>query len=351
MTAIDAELVSVPDTLDIEYDWDEDRGRTLLRTSRFGAGEIVVRYTAAYLQDPGGFMRVWVSDDEGRDSLLFSDRISDTGLERRLDRIDRDDPPFTTTYQMPTDRGEIISQYEDGVYDRVGPGPVDMEIEFGSYTFDATTRIPLPGGAKVRENVSIEDVSLDRQGKTVTPTLTVSNPADHGVSLPIRAEGDVGGVDVYSSDLTIDNISGSMDVFGSRTSTVELPAFDVGDRIYPSNTLTYSIAPQGWASGWVGSESATTTVPDISTSDVSITDCAIAPQQVTVPEEVTLTATVSNPTPGRVDADVRFVLAGEETFTKQPVGGDSQRTFETTYATSEPGEATGEVFLDDVVPL
>ena len=327
------------------------------------------RTTVEFEADPdGGF----VSSDNFRLSLLdprtgntetvFSDNTPRwLGTSVRGSFYPEDRPVGTRwsrSFRHEQDSSRIVSQYRDGNYDGLTPGVVGHRVEMSGKFGGLEARTDIPettffdvSGAPVRENVSIIDIDLTVDGRRVEPEATFRNPANHGVDLPIAVSAELAGETIHTAEATASGLTGSTRRGGFEDRTRSLPSFTIPSRTFTDNTLTYTITPTEWADGWVNPRDTTVEVGDISVEDVSITDCAIAPQQVTVPEEVTLTATVSNPTPGRVDADVRFVLAGEETFTKQPVGGDSERAFETTYATSEPGEATGEVFLDDVVPL
>lgn len=345
------EITSAPGRLNVGYQADDDRGRVLLRLL---SGDVTIRIRTDYNSQPSRAdyedVTVRIVDQSGNSELVYREDMPDTSIREWLTQRgwfrtnDVKERSFSIDFE-----DSVLSQYRDGTYSNLKPGPATIRVKVSNKPpMETSTTIPLDPNADVRENLSISSPTTRRNGQSVTATADFTNPADHGVTLPFSTSLTVGG-DVVDSETASATVAGTLG--RGETTRVTLPELTLPPRTYDAAEAVYTLTPTGWADPWIDSVSTVVDISPLSTDAVEITDCAIAPQRVTVPEEVTLTATVTNPTPGRVDADVRFVLAGEETFTKQPVGGDSQRTFETTYATSEPGEATGEVFLDDVVPL
>lgn len=262
---------------------------------------------------------------------------------------------WTRSFSHEQDSSRIVSQYRNGNYDGISPGVLGHRVSMSGWYESSSTDIPEttffdPSGAPVRENVSIIDVDLFVDGRRVEPQATFRNPANHGVQLPLEVTADIDGETIHTEQTTASSLTGSATRGGSEDRTRELPTFSIPNRTFTDNTLTYTVTPTGWADGWVDPRSTTTSLSGVSVDSVSITDCSISPQQVTVPEEATLTATVSNPTPGQVDTVLRFVLADAEDTTTGRVSGDGSRTFDAVFETTEPGTATGEVFLDDVTP-
>ena len=324
--------------------------------------------TVEFEADPsGGF----VSSDNFRLSLLDprtgkTETVYSDNTPRWLGTSVRgsfypDDRPvgtrWTRSFRHEQDSSRIVSQYRDGSYSGLTPGVighrVQMSGKFGG--LEARTDIPEttffdPSGAPVRENVSIIDVDLSADGRRVEPQATFRNPANHGVQLPLQVTAEIGGETIHTEQTTASSLTGSIRRGGFEDRTRSLPTFSIPNRTFTDSTLTYTITPTEWADGWVDPRSTTMSLSGVSVDSVSITDCSISPQEVTVSEEATLTATVSNPTPGRVDTTLRFVLADAEDTTTGEVSGDGSRTFEAVFQTTEPGTATGEVFLDDVTP-
>lgn len=342
--AFEMEIVDTPTTLPLEWDYDFDRGRTLLKvpTARQGVPRVEFQATLSGTGIPNSsqIIDVELIDPSGESSNVFYGDVRETELERLIDRFYEPDAPDTVTgtVEVGFDPDDIVGQYERGNYSELSPGPLTLSVSilgsfgrgtrFGPAT--APTRLDVPSGAKVRENTTIDRVDLSVSGTTVDPKAEITAQADHGVDLPLRVVGLVGDEQVVAQDV-------ETTVTGEATTRVNLPDFELDGIPYQDNRLTYRVMPREWAEGWVNVAETARNVANISVNDVSITGCRVTPEQVVAGGRVTVRSSVSNPLPVAVGVEGRIDFADARSTFDRQIGGGEVASVTETFRPSDPG--------------
>lgn len=353
--AFEMEIVDTPTTLPLEWDYDFDRGRTLLKvpTARQGVPRVEFQATLSGTGIPNSsqIIDVELIDPSGESSNVFYGDVRETELERLIDRFYEPDAPDTVTgtVEVGFDPDDIVGQYERGNYSELSPGPLTLSVSilgsfgrgtrFGPAT--APTRLDVPSGAKVRENTTIDRVDLSVSGTTVDPKAEITAQADHGVDLPLRVVGLVGDEQVVAQDV-------ETTVTGEATTRVNLPDFELNGIPYQDNRLTYRVMPREWADGWVNVAETARDVANISVNDVEITGCRTRPQQLRAGGDLTVNSSVRNPLPTAVDVEGQFIFGGATSpFSKGvPAGGVTQLS--ASFTATAVGTATPTIELSTV---
>ena len=325
----DWEIVGSPDPLVVEYDFDRNQSRVLMKTDLpsplLGQGQpnpasVDVRLThdgergRPNLNDR---IQLVLRDPDNSEQIISRNTVIDSPIRDFLGETGPGEPGETTVkFFVPNE--EIISQYKNGSWDELAPGRVEMElfttdVERRRYSTSVTTTIPLTDSAKVRENIEIAGVNLADNRDSFDSFVTIANPADHGVDLPLRYELSSGDTVIASGETTASRLSGSR--YTEPVEETRRVVFGPLDGIpYPSNTFRLRVVPTGWAEGVVSGATAEATFPGVSVSDVSVTSCSSFPETVERGQDVTAAASVRNGL--RVEADLSGVAS---------VGADTQR--------------------------
>jgi len=244
-------------------------------------------------------------------------------------------------YRVEDDSTRIISQYEDGVWDGLRPGevvgyarvPGRPETEFVS---DNTTRFDV-SGEDVKENARYGNLAFGHTpgGKTVQPSFTFSNPANHGISPDVRVTATVGGSVVSERRLTT-AISGATDSTPERT-TVTPPAFRLPDQaVIEGSTVNYTIEP---LVSWLDAATGTYTPPPA--TEWITAPCDPNPERVAVGDTFSVGVTFKSDNGAEVDVPVEYeAVAGGSRSAGEvvvPSGANEQVDANTTFVAQETG--------------
>lgn len=358
----DWEIVGAPDPLVVEYEHDRNRSRVLMKTdlpSPFRSGQpnpasVDVRLTHDGTRGRPNLndrIQMVLRDPDNSKQIIFRNTVADTPLSDFIFDTGPGDPgEATVKFFLPNE--EIISQYKDGSWDELAPGEITIEIftvdvERRSYSTSTTTTIRLTDDAKVRENVEITGVNLADNQDSFDSSVTIANPADHGVDLPLRYELASGETVIASGKTTASRLSGSR-YTDPQVETRRVVRGPLDAIPYPSNTFTLRVQPTGWAEGVISGAKTSATFPGVSVSDVSIRSCSSFPETVEVGQDVTAAASVRNDL--RVDADlsgVASVGADTERFTERIPAQTTQQITQAVTATTD-GEPRVSLAIDSI---
>lgn len=347
------EVVDAPDPLPIDFQYDRERGRVLLKTPEFSnPGYVDLRLTTDKQSMPwpeAEFTRLEVRGARGRDGTLFSESLRDFDvLNDWFYSLQFEDGPRTIDLRIPIERGQIVGQYEDGEYEDVTPTR-DAELQFvvGQKEATAPATFDIPDNARVKENTTIRNISLSVDGTVVSPEAEFSVRAGHAVDLPVTVTASVGDTQVASEQLEIRGLTGSIRGSGGVIST-SLPSFVLNGIPYQTNQIRYRVSPREWGVPWIDPVEATVGVPNISVNDVSITGCRVTPEQVVAGEQVTVRSSVINSLPVAVDVKGQIDFAGSQATFSRQIGAGEVAPVTKTFRTTEPGTAQPEIRLTSV---
>ena len=130
------EIVDGPDLSKLNWVYDDDRGRVLVRTDRLldQVPSITVRATAMGSAIDFDNPSIKLDDGRGRAETAYyeydetSDQINRWFYDNDIWAADE---PVSETFEYRFDREEILGQYRDGEWSENGISPGDITVDFG----------------------------------------------------------------------------------------------------------------------------------------------------------------------------------------------------------------------------
>ena len=357
------EIVDVPDPLSTEWEFDDDRGRYLIKTDGEGyysdADEVTLRISVT---GDGGLVErnitevVILGREGGRDNVYYEE----SGALGPLIEASREagDETVEDTVSLPFDGGDIFAQYDDDGNYNLQPGEVTIRVEIARgnpfYPMDplvaeAPTTFAIPDDVGVKENTRIGEITIGHDGTTISPQVALTVVAKHEVDLPLRVSASIGGEQIHTADVVAEELTGAVEGLRNETTTqVSLPSFELSSVPYDTNTLRYTVAPRKWATRKIDPVTVESEIPNISVDDVEVTGCRVTPEQVIAGDQVTVRSSVSNPLPVAVGVEGRIDFAGERSTFVRQIGAGEVASVTKTFRTTEPGTAQPEIRLTSV---
>jgi hypothetical protein len=250
---------------------------------------------------------------------------------------------YTDPFYHEQDSTRIVSQYSDGQYDGLKPGPVEVVASIdnsrytsGGYTEARTTSTFDVSGAPVKENARFTDVRVGglAPGSPVgSATAAFENPAFHGIDVSYTLR--VTGQSEYATKTFSDTFGGTTtSTRGPETTQVDLGDFTLPDNaLLRGETITVAVEPDA---PYLAPASTTVQLPD--PTEWVRPSCTPLPDQVVEGETIDAGMTLQNT--GSVAVPVSYTIsAGDDSASGSlTVPADSAEPATAAFETVEPGE-------------